>query len=120
MEPIAIHHVSVNVSDLDRALAFYTGTLGGTVREDRPNFSFEGAWINLGTQQVHLIQASVPPNLGQHFAVQVGDLAAVVEELRSSGLELGDPVRVGSDLQTFVNDPDDNVIELHEVGISAR
>jgi len=120
MEPIAIHHVSVNVAEIDRALAFYIGVLGGTVRDDRPDFSFEGAWINLGTQQVHLIKASVPPNLGQHFAVQVGDVDAVVEELRSKGLEVGDPVVVGSDLQTFVSDPDDNVIELHEVGASAR
>jgi len=120
MEPIAIHHVSVNVSDVDRALEFYTGVLGGTVRGDRPDFSFAGAWLNLGTQQVHLIQAPVPANLGQHFAVQVSDLDAVVEELRSKGLDVGDPVLVGSDLQSFVNDPDDNVIELHEVAVSAR
>jgi catechol 2,3-dioxygenase-like lactoylglutathione lyase family enzyme len=119
MEPVAIHHVSVNISELDRALAFYTGTLGGTVRDDRPDFSFAGAWINLGTQQVHLIQASVPPNLGQHFAIQVNDVHAVVNELRSKGLDVADPVRVGSDLQTFVSDPDDNVIELHEVAAHA-
>lgn len=115
MQPVGIHHVSVNVSQVGRSIAFYTGVLGGTVRDDRPNFPFDGAWINLGAQQVHLIVAPVPPNLGQHFAVQVGDLGAVVAELRATGLDIGAPAVVGSDLQTFIEDPDGNVIELHEV-----
>src|ERR1700722_9311601 len=105
MEPIAIHHLSLNVSDVEEGVAFYTGTLGGTLREDRPDFGIAGAWINLGTQQVHLIEAPVPPNVGQHFAVRVGDLDAVVDELRSKGLNVGDPMTVGPNRQTFLNDP---------------
>lgn len=116
MEPLAIHHVSVNVSDVDEAVAFYTGILGGTMRDDRPDFGFGGAWINLGTQQVHLIEAPVPPNLGQHFAIRVGDLDSVVEELRSKGLKVRDPVAVGPNRQTFVDDPAGNIVELHQVG----
>jgi glyoxylase I family protein len=116
MQPLAIHHVSVNVADVDAGVAFYTDVLGGTVRDDRPDFGFGGAWINLGTQQVHLIEAEVPPNMGQHFAIRVGDLDAVVEELRSKGLTVGDPMPVGPNRQTFVNDPAGNTVELHEVG----
>jgi glyoxylase I family protein len=119
VEPLAIHHVSVNVPDVDEHIAFYTGVLGGTLRDDRPDFGFAGAWLNFGIQQLHLIEAPVPPNLGQHFAIRVANLDAAVDELRSKGLEVTDPVPVGSNFQAFLNDPAGNVIELHQVGASA-
>jgi len=114
MQPLAVHHVSINVTDTARSLAFYTDVLGGTVRGDRPDFAFGGAWIDLGASQVHLIEADVPPNLGQHFAILVADLDAAVAELRSKGIELPDPTPVGTGRQTFVADPDANLVELHE------
>jgi catechol 2,3-dioxygenase-like lactoylglutathione lyase family enzyme len=116
MEPLSIHHVSLNVDSVDEAVAFYTGMLGGVLREDRPDFGIAGAWINLGTQQVHLIEAPVPSNVGQHFAIRVDDLDSVVEELRSKGLQVADPVAVGPNRQTFVDDPAGNAVELHQVG----
>jgi glyoxylase I family protein len=116
MEPIAIHHVSLNVADVDEAVTFYTAVLGGTVRDDRPDFGISGAWIDMGTQQVHLIEAPVPRNLGQHFAIRVGDLDSVVEELRAKGLKVADPVAVGPNRQTFIDDPAGNPVELHQVG----
>ncbi|CAN5519984.1 N/A [soil metagenome] len=115
MQPMSIHHASINVSDVSACVAFYTEVLGGTVRSDRPDFGFGGAWIDLGDSQVHLIDAPLPPNLGQHFAVRVGDIDAAVSELRSKGGDVGDPVGVGSDRQTFVGDPSGNAVELHEV-----
>ena len=60
------------------------------------------------TQQVHLVEAPVPRNLGQHFAIRVGDLDAVVDELRSKGIEVADPVTIGANRQTFINDPAGN------------
>ncbi len=118
MEPIAIHHVSVNVSDSDASVPFYTDVLGGRIRSDRPDFAIGGAWIDLGGTQVHLIESAVPPNMGQHFAILVDDLDAAVEELRSKGVDVADPVVVGPDRQTFVDDPDGNAIEIHQVGTS--
>ena len=116
MEPLTVHHVSINVSDPRASIAFSTEVLGGTVRDDRPDFGIGGAWIDLGGAQVHLIEAAVPPNLGQHFAVLVADLDATVAELRGKGIDVGDPVTVGPDRQTFVEDPDGNAVELHQVG----
>ena len=116
MQPVSVHHVSINVSKSDESISFYTDVLGGTVRADRPDFGFGGAWIDLGDAQVHLIEAAVPPNLGQHFAILVDDLDGAVAELRAKGLEVGDPVVIGSDRQTFLDDPDGNVIELHQIG----
>lgn len=120
MQPLAVHHVALNVSDVEAAVAFYTETLGGTLRGDRPDFGIDGAWIDLGGQQVHLIEAPVPRNLGQHFAIQVGDLEAAVAELRAKGIEVADPVPSAGNLQTFINDPAGNPVELHQVGAAQR
>ncbi len=116
MRPICVHHVSINVTDVDASRAFYTDVIGGTVRDDRPDFPFGGAWIDLGTTQVHLIQAAVPQQLGQHFAVLYDDLDELVTALRERGLEVADPKQVGSNRQTFVADPDGNLVELHQLG----
>lgn len=120
MQPVAIHHVSVNVSDVEAGIGFYTDLLGGSMRDDRPNFSFGGAWIDFGPSQVHLIEGQVPASLGQHFAVQVRDLDATVAELRAKGATVSDPVPVGPNRQAFVNDPDGNTVELHEVGVATE
>ena len=118
MRPQGIHHVSVNVSNVGESVAFYTDVLGGTVRGDRPDFGFDGAWIDLGPQQVHLIESTMPENLGQHFAIRVADLDGAVDELRAKGLDIADPSPVGSGRQAFVTDPSGNLLELHEVDMS--
>lgn len=123
MEPAGVHHVSINVDDVDAALDFYVNLLGFTVRGDRPDFGFGGAWLNVGPpeagQQVHLIQAPTPPNQGQHFAVRVADLPAVVEELRAAGVTVSDPRPVATNLQSFLSDPAGNGLELHQVNALA-
>jgi glyoxylase I family protein len=114
MRPTSLHHVSINVSDTDAALEFYTSVLGLAQRSDRPNFSFNGAWLDAGNQQVHLIEGDVPPNCGQHFALAVDDLDGVVEELRGKGIDVTDPVPVGGGRQSFLADPSGNRVELQE------
>ena len=117
MQPLAVHHVSINVSDVDEALRFYVDVLGLTPRTDRPDFGFGGAWLDVGGQQVHLIEAAPPPNVGQHFAVQVGDLAAVIDELRGRDIKVSDASPVGTGLQAFLSDPSGNVVELHQPNV---
>ncbi len=51
MRTVGLHHVSINVSDVGRALAFYTDVLGLQQRTDRPDFGFGGAWLDAGGQQ---------------------------------------------------------------------
>ncbi len=119
MRSVAVHHVSVNVRDADEAIRFYTETLGLRRRDDRPDFGFGGAWLDLGGQQVHLIETGdggVPDDRGQHFAVEVDDLDAAVAELREAGIEIGDPTPVGTGRQAFLHDPSGNRIELHQPG----
>lgn len=118
VKPLAVHHVSINVNDVDAALAFYVDRLGLVQRQDRPDFGFPGAWLDAGNQQVHLIQGDAPANVGQHFAVQVDDIDAAIAELRAGGVEVSDAFAVGAGRQAFLNDPAGNGIELHEVAKS--
>ena len=114
MQPLGVHHVALNVTDVDEAISFYTKTLGLTVRADRPDFGFAGAWLDAGDQQVHLVQAPTPPSQGQHFALLVPDLDAVLGELTQAGVQVSDAVPVGSARQAFLTDPSGNTIELHQ------
>ncbi|MFD6155077.1 VOC family protein [Nocardia sp. NPDC060256] len=113
---LSLHHVSINVRDIDRALHFYVDVLGLTQRTDRPdNLGIEGAWLDVGDRQLHLIeQPDVPSALGQHFALLVDQLDLVVSTLRTQGLTVSDPVRIGRGRQSFLSDPDGNVVELHQ------
>ena len=110
-----VHHVSLNVDDVEAAVAFYTDVLGCGRLEDRPDFPFAGAWLDVGPQQIHLIAADVPPDCGQHVSLEVDDIHAAVTELRGRGIEVSDPVPVGVVLQSFLHDPAGNRIELDEI-----
>jgi glyoxylase I family protein len=116
VEPLAVHHVSINVDDIDAALGFYVGVLGLRARSDRPDFGFGGAWLDAGGQQVHLIEGQVPKGNGEHFAILVADLDASISELRARDVKVSDASPVGANLQAFLNDPAGNLIELHQAG----
>jgi glyoxylase I family protein len=116
MRVSGVHHVAINVADVEAALDFYVGTLGLVERKDRPDFGFPGAWLDAGGQQVHLLEAAPPSNVGQHFALRFEDLDAVISDLRAQGFTVSDAVPVGANRQAFVSDPSGNGVELHQVG----
>lgn len=116
--PLGVHHVSINVRNAPESIEFYTEVLGLTMRSDRPDFSFGGAWLDLGEQQVHLLEIDVPDDLGQHFAIQVADLDGAVADLRSRGVDVTEPSAVGTGRQSFLHDPSGNRIELHQPRVS--
>ena len=120
MELLGVDHVAINVDDVDAAIGFYTSMLGLSVRTDRPDFGFGGAWLDAGGQQVHLVQAPVAPALGQHFSLLVTDLDGLVGELRAEGVGVSDAMDNGQDRQCFTSDPAGNTIELHERGTAGR
>jgi glyoxylase I family protein len=116
VEPVGVDHIAINVPDVPGAIAFYTETMGLVQNHTRPDFGFPGAWLDTASgQQVHLIEAEVPKNVGQHFALVFDDLDAAVTELRARGLRVSDPVPVGTTgrQQAFTADPYGNGIELH-------
>ncbi|MEJ2686164.1 MAG: VOC family protein [Gammaproteobacteria bacterium] len=123
MEVSGLHHVSMLVSDTARALAFYEGVLGIEVDGGRPDLGFPGAWLNVGSAQIHLLELPNPdPTHGRpahggrdrHVALTVRDVAAVAAALERAGIEYTRS-RSGR-AALFCRDPDGNALELVEVG----
>lgn len=110
-----IHHVAISVDDVDGAIAFYTQVLGCTVRDDRPDFGFPGAWLDAGAHQIHLMEfGSGVRNLG-HFALQVDSAETWHERLTGLGVEhVVATYSPGAGHQVFLHDPAGNQIELNE------
>jgi catechol 2,3-dioxygenase-like lactoylglutathione lyase family enzyme len=118
-------HVAVMVDDLDAAIAFYCDTLGFE-KLPRPDFGpgTEGAWLQLGTAQVHLgTVAEMGPQAGfPHIALHVpaGAWEATVDELAARGVPfvMGPNTREDFGRQVraaFIQDPAGNFIELTDV-----
>lgn len=116
MQTSGVHHVSLNVTDAAMSTRFYIDVLGFTERSDRPEFPFDGSWLQAGDQQVHLLEVPgfVPPE-GQHFALHVSDIGAARAELIERGVEVSEPSPIGDVCwQCFFTDPTGNLIELNQ------
>lgn len=116
MFDIGVHHVSLNVTDAAAGIRFYVDVLGMTQRDDRPDFSFDGAWLQCGDQQIHLLEVPdfVPPE-GQHFALCVADLDRAREHLLAHDVKVSAPSEIaGVCWQCFFRDPTGNLIELNQ------
>ena len=126
-----LHHVSVPVSDLERAKQFY-GEVLGLSEMGRPPFSFQGAWYQVGDRQLHLIVADSKATLrggkpvdshDVHFAIRVRSFKQAVEHMRGKGYspDASDPMLVSRENPTgtagfpqlYVLDPDGNVVEIN-------
>ena len=114
MKPSGVHHVAICVSDVDEAVRFYEDVLGCS-KIARPDGLGDGAWLQAGAAQVHLMRSDDRPAGFQHFAMQVDDIDACVADIRAAGVAVGDPSGIeGICRQAFVNDPSGNVIELNQ------
>ncbi|MDA0789025.1 MAG: VOC family protein [Proteobacteria bacterium] len=111
----AIHHVSINVDDIETASRFYIDVLG-CESLDRPDLGFPGAWLQVGGQQIHLMQIkSGKPLAEQHFAFHVDDLETVRRELGEAGVKLSPSREIaGVCVQAFAHDPSGNMVEFNQ------
>jgi catechol 2,3-dioxygenase-like lactoylglutathione lyase family enzyme len=115
METTGIHHVALNVHDLDAAMTFYVDQLGFAAL-DRPDFGFPGAWLEAGAHQIHLMETpSATIDRRQHLALRVVDLDRAVADLEAAGVEVArTPHLAGAGRQAFLRDPSGNRIELNQ------
>lgn len=114
-----LHHVSLLVSNTQRALDFYTGVLGLTLDQQRPELGFPGAWLKIGAQQIHLLELPNPdpvagrPEHGgrdRHTAFLVSDFERVRKKLEQA--EIPYSLSRSGRKALFCRDPDQNGIEL--------
>jgi catechol 2,3-dioxygenase-like lactoylglutathione lyase family enzyme len=113
------------VSDIDAAIAFYTGSLGFTI-DMHPGPGF--AALSRGDLQLLLNCAGAggagqtmpdgqfpAPGGWNRIQIEVEDLAATVEELRAAGRGFRNEIVVGNGgRQILLEDPSGNLIELFQ------
>ncbi len=115
MELLGVHHVSLNVTDLDSTVLFYTDVLGLPLLE-RPELRVDGKWLGLPDgREVHLLVSDVPESKGQHFAFEVASVADTIEHLTAAGHSPSKEGGIdGVCRQTFCSDPSGNLVEFNE------
>lgn len=115
----SILHASVVVADIDKALAFYCGVLGLEQRTDRPDLGYPGAWLQVGEQQIHLLEvANVDPVVGRpahggrdrHTALAVSGFDELVRRLDEAGIAY--TLSRSGRQALFCRDPDGNTLEF--------
>jgi len=137
-----MHHVGISVTDLDRAVDFYTNCLGMDVVASA--FPFGGPLyervmalentkgrmcvVRKGTLMLELFEFAHPsparkdPNYSvgdrgiSHFGIEVTDIEAMYERLVAKGVRFHCPVVTfpGGVKATYARDQDGNVFELLE------
>ena len=109
-----IDHVSVLITDLAAARAFYAGVLGLKEIPKPKTFDFVALWFRLDDgQTLHLLQKPQPDARSpRHFALRVPDLAAAREHFRAHGIAMQETGPIPHCDRFFVFDPDGNRIEI--------
>ena len=116
-----VHHASVVVTDVTSSLSFYCNVLGLSVDQSRPDLGYDGAWLQVGMQQIHLLQVdNVDPTVGRplhvgrdrHTALMVDNIDLLAKQLDESDIAY---TRSRSRRRAlFCRDPDGNGLEFVE------
>lgn len=118
----SITHVSVLVSDTEKALVFYRDILGFVVDPDRPDLGYPGAWLTVGDLQIHLLELPNPDPVGgrpehggrdRHVAFNVSNLTSLISTLEDNGVAFTQSKSGRKAL--FCRDLDGNALEFIEV-----
>lgn len=123
-----ILHTMLRVGDMQRSIDFYTRLMGMKVLRttDRPEQKYSLAFVGYGDEAAHAVieltynhgveHYEIGTGYG-HVAIEVEDAAAACERIRTGGglvtREAG-PVKGGTTVIAFVQDPDGYKIELIE------
>lgn len=122
-------HTMLRVKDLDASIAFYTEGLGMRLlrRNDFPGGRFTLAFVGYGPEDSHTVlelthnwEQETPYELGAgygHIAVGVPDIYGTCAGLKTRGVNVvrePGPMKHGSTVIAFVEDPDGYKVELIE------
>lgn len=119
-------HTMLRVGDLDASIRFYSDVLGMQLlrRKDFPDGRFTLAFLGYGDESANTVLElthnwdTSTYNLGDaygHIAIGVEDVYAACEKIRTSGGKVvrePGPMKHGSTVLAFVEDPDGYKIEL--------
>jgi len=119
-------HTMIRVTDLDKSLSFYTNLLGMRLlrRKEFPEGKFTLAFLGYGDESettvlelTHNWEVSSYEmgNAYGHIAIGVADVYAACDQIKSCGghvIREPGPMKHGSTILAFVEDPDGYKIEL--------
>lgn len=114
-------HASLLVADLAQSRGFYENVLGLTPNPNRPDLGYDGAWYDIGGQQIHLLVLPNPdPTEGRpahggrdrHVALAVDMINALRAALDAAGVAY--TVSKSGRAALFCRDPDGNALEFVE------
>ncbi len=119
-------HTMLRVGNLERSIDFYSNVLGMQLlrRKDYPDGKFTLAFVGYGDEaESTVIELTYNwdtdsydiGNAYGHIAIEVEDVYAAVEQLRSRGgkvIREAGPMNAGSTILAFIEDPDGYQIEL--------
>ncbi len=125
---MALAHVSIRTSDMDRSVRFYETHFGmklasrRAIPQNDAEIAFlesEGSGLTLELtwykSQKKFEQAPYERRTFDHLAFRVDDCAALVERMRAAGAVVSDePFMLGASKIAFVEDPDGTLIEIIE------
>jgi catechol 2,3-dioxygenase-like lactoylglutathione lyase family enzyme len=107
--------VMVPVSDQDKAIDFYTQTLGMELRGDTP-YGDGDRWVEVAPSGADTTVALVPPGPGQsvggptNMGLTTDHVDAYQAQLKEQGVDVDDVMRMGGPVPPmfFFRDPDGN------------
>jgi lactoylglutathione lyase len=123
-------HTMIRVGELDRSIKFYTDVLGMKLlrRKDYPDGKFTLAFVGYGPETEHAV-VELTYNWGTgkydlgngfgHIALEVDDVYKACEDIKKRGGKVtreAGPMKHGSTVIAFVEDPDGYKIELIQRG----
>lgn len=119
-------HTMLRVGDLQRSIDFYTRVLGMKLlrQSENPEYKYTLAFVGYGDEAANTVLeltynwGTEKYDLGSafgHLAIEVDDAYASVETIRTAGGKISreaGPVKGGTTVIAFVEDPDGYKIEL--------
>jgi catechol 2,3-dioxygenase-like lactoylglutathione lyase family enzyme len=123
MQLDGVHHIGVNIQNLDRAEKFYSEVLGFRVAE-RYNEEIRHLMLDTGSTALHLfespaleMQEAITRLSDQGYAhIAFGvcreNFPQIIEELKKNKIEFRGPLILGKGESVHFKDPDGNHLEI--------
>jgi catechol 2,3-dioxygenase-like lactoylglutathione lyase family enzyme len=133
-----IHHINIQITDRERTRDWYEKVLGAEFLDRGPALNQRQLQLRIGAAEIHTSDTDDLIKVPRvHFAVEVQDWDSMLEHLDQLGVPCsptaggsfgasigGDNAKQGrredtNEHYTYINDPDDNLIELvyHPLGL---